>query len=465
MFLGNPPNQNGMRKLSALPFILIALSASCITTEVVPVASTEAPVRAEMVVKKVQRHLCTTAWGGACSFQESAILLHTGPLTTREFGYGCTMTDGVVPDGQVLTNTGDGIRMAFRCGRNLSWNVVFVGGENRSFLDCKKYDFAGEFRWDTIPTFKDSAARIMGGKCGTSFADLAEEVKARHGQSAVTDLLIATIGMQAARHISYDRLQAWDDVYVQSPAGEKSRLAPEFRRAILSDSPVLALERAVRYADLSDPEFLPALITRMEKIVSSPPHYDTDSAAEIILRKIATVKPDEAARLACREMEREKKRGAITYLAGALLAVANGNYSCPVVLSSVEDSNCDASFYCASGRICEPAELEADIKKALHGAPDQKLSPNLRDRALLAAALRVEGSADVLKLWHERHSYQIDQPAEPACSKLYMQGQKGAACHCFDKLPSSACARTYGEPECKFRVNDAEKKIDQVVSP
>jgi hypothetical protein len=97
MFLGNPPNQNGMRKLTALPFVLIALSANCITTEVVPVASTEAPVRAEMVVKKVQRHLCTTAWGGACSFQESAILLHTGPLTTREFGYGCTMTDGVVP--------------------------------------------------------------------------------------------------------------------------------------------------------------------------------------------------------------------------------------------------------------------------------------------------------------------------------------------------------------------------------
>lgn len=81
---------------------------NCITTEVVPVASTDAPVRAEMVVKKVRRHLCTTAWGGACSFQESAIILHTGPLTTREFGYGCLLADGVA-DGQVLTNTADGL--------------------------------------------------------------------------------------------------------------------------------------------------------------------------------------------------------------------------------------------------------------------------------------------------------------------------------------------------------------------
>lgn len=89
----------------------------------------------------------------------------------------------------------------------------------------------------------------------------------------------------------------------------------------------------------------------------------------------------------------------------------------------------------------------------------------MRDRALLAAALRVEGSREILRLWHDRHSYEVEQPAEPACSKLYVQGQKGVACRCFDKVPSSACAKTYGETECKFRVNDAARKIDQVVSP
>lgn len=453
-----------MRKTFALCLLLIGLSSGCITTEVVPVASTDSPLRAEMVVRKVRRHLCTTAWGGACSFQESAIILHTGPLTTREFGYGCLLADGIA-DGQVLTNTADGIRMAFRCGKNQSWNVVFVGADRRSFLDCKKYDFPNEFRWDAIPTFQNSAARIVGGQCGASFVDIADEMKARHGQSALTDLLIASVAMRAPRGTSMDNLQAWDDYYVQSPPEEKKRIAPVLRQAILEDSAVLALERAVRYTDLSDPELLPALVARMERIVNSPPHYDTDAAAEMILRKLAFVKPEEGARLACKEIEREKKRGAFTYLAGALLSVAYGNYACPAILSSLEDSSCDASFYCESGRLCELKELEPDIEKALRGPKDQKLSPSQRDRALLAAALRAPGSREILNRWHERHSYKIEQPAEPSCKKLYIQGQKGVPCNCFEKVPSSACAKTNGEAECKFRVNDAEKKIDQIVSP
>lgn len=446
-------------------FLLAVSAAGCISTEVVPVASTDAPVRAEMVIKRVRRHLCTTAWGGSCSFQESAIVLHTGPLTTRDFGYGCLLTGDAVPQGQVVTDTSDGTRLAFRCGRNLPWNVVYVGAENRSFLDCKKYDFPGDFRWDAVPTFLQSAARIAGDRCGASFVDLSNEINLRHGRSAVTDLLIATVGVPAPRHTSMDNLQAWDDVYNQSPAAEKERLAPVLRAAILTDSAVLALERAVRYTDLSDPEFIPALTARMEKIVSSPPHYNTDAASEIILRKLAIVKPEEGARLACRELEREKKRGAKTFLAGALLAAAHGRYPCPVVLSVLEDSSCDAAYYCAGGRICEADDLTADVKKALNGGPLQKLEPNMRDRALLAAALHVEGAGEILKLWQERHSYTIDQPAEPACSKLYMQGQKGVPCRCFETLPSSACAKERELLECKFRVNDAARKIDQVVSP
>lgn len=455
-----------MKIVRAFASVVIGLSAlHCISTEVVPIASTDAPVRAEMIVKRVHKHLCTTAWGGSCSFQESAIVLHTGPLTKREFGYGCTITGDGVPQGEVLTNTGDGIRLAFRCGKNLSWSVAYVGTENRAFLDCKKYDFPGDFRWDAVPTLQNAAARMVGQRCPFSFADLADEIKTRHGQGALTDLLLATLAMRAPRHISMDNLQAWDDVYAQSPAGEKARIAPAFRAAILGDSEVLALERAVRYTDLSDPEFLPALLSRMEKIVNSPPHYNTDAAAEIILRKLASVKPDEGARLACRELEREKKRGARTYLPGALLSVAHGNHSCPVVLSSLEDSACDAAFYCGKDTICGQKDLEAEIAEALKATPDQKLDPRMRDRALLAAALRVEGSREILRLWHDRHSYEVEQPAEPACSKLYVQGQKGVACRCFDKVPSSACAKTYGETECKFRVNDAARKIDQVVSP
>lgn len=454
-----------MRKFYALWAIALIWSVTrCITTEEVPVARTDTPVRAEMIVKKVERHLCTTAWGGSCSFQESAILLHTGPVSTREFGYGCLLTRDGVPQAQVVTDKSDGIRIAFRCARNLGWTVVYVGAENKSFKDCKLYNFPGEFRWDEVPGLQSAAARLMLDRCGIPFDWLADEVKMRYGQTVLTDLLIATLAAQAPRGSSMDQLQAWDDVYSQLPPQEKKRVASAFRTAILTDSPVLALERAVRYTDLSDPEFLPALLSRMEKIVNSPPHYDTDSASEIILRKLATVKPDEGARLACRELERERKRGALTFLAGALLAAANGKYNCPVVLSVLEDSSCDAAYYCGEGKICEAKDLSSDVQRALGGPPGQKLDPNMRDRALLAAALNVEGSNEILKLWHQRHSYKIDQPSQPTCSKLSLQGQKGESCHCFDKLPASVCGKSRAEAECRFRVNDAERKVDQIVS-
>ena len=439
----------------------------CTTTETVKIADTQKPLHAELLIRKMRTKPCITLYrGGSCSYQEAAIVLHRG-LRRREFRYGCVIGKAGLPQGQIETNaSAGGDRIAFRCGKKEGWRVLYVGSEDRSFLDCRKYDNTVDFGWASAPPLR-AAAPDMIRACGGSLAPLAAEIRSIAGESAVTDLLIATVSVAARRRVSMDHLQAWDDEYRSLPPGEKQRLVPVFRTAILGESTVLALERAVRYADLSDPIYLPALKARMQRIVDALPHYETDASADMILRMIARTEPQEAARLGCLELEREMKRGAIVYLPGALLAVAHVGYRCPAVLNTLGKAQCDAAYYCGAGQtrhVCEAHELSAEIQRALAG-PAGNLTPNLRDRALLSAARAVDGSEGILRLWHARHSYTIDQPAEPDCKQLYILGKKGVPCHCFDELPQSACSTMHISTTCTYKVDDAARKITGVVSP
>ncbi len=471
---GSDPGLSKIRfiffRLAAISIFSIAflLSFNCTTTNVIRIASTDRPLHAVLIVKEVHTKPCITLYGGSCSYQEGAIVLRRG-FSERELSSKCLITKAGVPDGDITTNvTPAGERIAYRCGKKENWHVIYLGSENRAFLDCKDYNIFGNFVWEGIPAFREAAPAMMTRQCPVMFDDLAAEIRGSIGASAVTDLLIATVSVRAPRGISMDNLQAWDDEYLKLSASEKKRLVPVFRDALLGDSAVLALERSLRYADFSDPEYLPAMKARMQKIVNSPPHYETDSSADMMLRMIARSDAQEGARLGCREIERELKRGATAYLAGAILAVASAGYSCPAVLAALENSRCDAAFYCPRGQnshICEASELAGDIKKALEG-PARALDFNMRDRALLAAALPLSESQAILRLWQERHSYTIDQPREPSCEKLYISGRKGVPCHCFDALPASACSKKNNvELTCLYRVDDTAKKIDQIVSP
>ncbi|MBI3395300.1 MAG: hypothetical protein HY042_05660 [Spirochaetia bacterium] len=413
----------GKRRSFWSAFVLFSLSLiSCTTTKVIPVAATNGPLRAELIVREFHTTPCVTLYGGSCGYQEASIVLHRG-FSDRYLPYGCYATKAGVPDAQIVTSTGEsGERIAFRCTKSESWRVIFVGSGNRSFLDCREYKATGDFSWDGVDGLREASPPMIERGCnGVLLEDVAAEIQAVHGVASVTDLLIATISMQATRKISKDFLQAWDDAYVKLPAGEKKRLVPVFRAAIFGQS-------------------------------------------QVMLRAIAKADAKEAARLGCAELEREMKRGAIVYLAGAVLAVANAAYQCPVVLATLENSSCTANYYCGSGRICEAKELSADIKKAL-SQPTSPLDFIARDHALLAAALAHPGSHEILKLWHQRHSYVIDQPREPSCEQLYIMGKKGVPCHCFTDVPASACAKNHTELTCSFRVDDTAKRIDQVVSP
>ncbi|MBP6739738.1 MAG: hypothetical protein KA146_07090 [Leptospiraceae bacterium] len=166
----------------------------------------------------------------------------------RELSYGCFLSKSGLPEASISTNKSDaGYRIAYRCDKKDSWHVIYIGSENRSFKDCKDYSFGDNFNWTNVPELKVAASEMVGNKCGNFlFEELVTELKQNGGESAVTDLLIKTISFTANRHISMDNLQAWDDAYLRLSAQEKAKLIPTFRKAIMEESEILALEREMK---------------------------------------------------------------------------------------------------------------------------------------------------------------------------------------------------------------------------
>ena len=452
----NSPSIN--RKTVFLSIVVLYFSTvllQCSSTKVIKIADTKEPLQAELIIRVVSTKPCITLYGGGtCSYQEAAIQL--GGVLDREIPYGCFLSKSGAPEAAISTNKSDaGYRIAYRCDKKDSWHVVYIGSEYRSFKDCKDYSFGDNFNWTNVPELQVAASDMVGNKCGNfSFKELVTELKQIGGEAAVTDLLIKTISFNAHRHISMDNLQAWDDTYLRLSAPEKAKLIPTFRKA-------------VRYSDLGNPEYMPAMIAHMKRIVNSKPHYETDAASEIILTRIAKSDSNLGGELACRELEREMKRGAIVYLPSALLAVAYANYPCSAVLPTLANSRCDAAYFCPQGqtaKICESKDLKLEVEKALN-SDTRKLSIQMRDRALLAAALPLKESESILKLWQKRRTYTIDQVAEPSCEKIYVIGKKGVACNCFKELPNSACGKMYNETTCVYTVDDVSGQIKNIVTP
>lgn len=457
---------NPFSQFRALFFLFFFLQ--CSTTKTIKIANSSEPLQAELIVRVVKTTPCITLYSsGTCSYQEAFIQI--GGMFGTELPYGCLLSNSEIPKASISTNKSEsGNKIAYKCSKEDSWHVIYLGSENRSFLDCKVYPFADNINWAEVPDLLTAGPDIIGRRCGNfSFSELAEEFRQREGESAVTDLLIKTISYNAYRKVSMDNLQSWDDVYLSLSPSAKERLIPIFRKSIMEESAVLALERSVRYLNLDNPEYLPAMISHMRRIVNSKPHYETDAASEIILQRITKSDPKVGAELACLELEREMKRGAIVYLPAALLSIGYANYPCKAVLKTLENSTCDASYFCPAGQtshICDANDLKPEIEKALSGSIRQ-LSIPMRDKALLAAALPLPESQSILQLWQKRRTYTIEQPAEPSCEKLYIAGKKGVPCNCFKELPASACGKNYFETICAYSVDDSSRKIKNVVSP
>ncbi len=442
--------------------------AACTTTNTVKIGETDKPLRAEMIVRQVRVHPCLNVTGYSCDYEEAIVVVHHG-LSSREFRYGCPALTTGFPRGEISTDTRAGHdRFAYRCGSAEAWQVVYIGSGNRTFPDCRKVDSGRDFNWDAVPDLAGVAPRLVARCPGIAFEELAAQLEADGGDRLVADLLIATFALSAPRKTSMDRLQAWDDAYLKLSSSGQNRLSPLFRSAILGDSTVIALERALRHGNLSDPAYVQAMQERVRTILNSPPGFETDTVMDVMLRSITKAEPAEAARLGCHELEREVKRGANVYLAGALLAVARAGYACPAVLAAFENSRCAAQYYCPEGqraKLCGSDDLAADVQAGLNGPPGA-LNPNLADRTLLAAALALPQSREILRVWHARHSYTIDQPAEPSCEGLYVLGKKNVPCHCFTAVPDSACTESSrSETTCVFAVDDANRRITRVVSP
>lgn len=450
-------------RLSLAVFLLLL---SCVHTNERPVTETRSPVPARLIVREVRHSPCFTLYGGSCSHQE-AVLRIEGPVK-RDLPYGCLITKDGMPQSTITSDIqGDAIRVAFRCEKSLPFKVVYVMPSGRHFADCKEYG-GPSWNWASVPDFRAAASTMIGQNCpGVHFEDVAAEIRTG-GEAKLISFLKKTLPLKAPRKTSMDSLQAWDDAYLSlSPAGQ-SQLHNDFRRAILEKSSTLALERSLRYADINDTAFEEAIVKRLEENLNSATGYEMDASMDMMLRRLAQSNPQRAGEMGCKELMREKRRGALAYLPGALLVVAKARYNCPVVLDAVRHSLCHASFYCSSSSrkdgICEYKDLSDEIDRHLN-QKTEKPDAVQRDRMLLAAALSTEGIEDVLRLWHERRSYSIEQAASPDCQSQYVMGKTSVPCHCFKETPAEACSDIRNVTTCTFEVDDRRRLIHNVMSP
>lgn len=387
--------------LQLLLSLLLPGLTGCVIKNTIQVAQVEKPLHARLIVREETIKPCPRIDRFHCFYKKSLIVLAGG----RELPYGCPAQTAAGKQGQIATDASGEQRIAYRCQQTDPWKVIYLGGGKRSFQECSPYQQGPGFDWSRVPGLVAVAPRLVNSGCsGVKFTDLVEELSARGGPAAVADLLHSTLGAKTTPSGNTDHRQEWDDAFAALPAGEKARLIPAFRQAILSEGSLLALERALRHTDLSDPAYAPALSARIQRMLEGAPSAANDTAMDRMLRRLAQSDPAGAARLACREIQREKERGALLYLPGALLAVAHAQEPCPLILGNLAESNCDAAFSCAgsgaSGRICSAQELAGDIQKALHESGP--LSFQMRDRALLAAALPLPQARGVLEAWQRR---------------------------------------------------------------
>lgn len=446
--------------------LLLLLLLSCVHTNERPITETRSPVPARLIVREVRQSPCFSLYGGSCSHQQ-AVLRIEGPVK-RDLPYGCLITKDGIPQSDITSDIkGDAIRVAFRCEKRLPFKVVYVMPSGRHFAHCNEYG-GTSWNWGSVPDFRGAASTMIRQSCpGVHFEDVAAEIRTG-GEAALVSFLKETLGLQARRKISMDSLQAWDDAYLSLSRDGQSQLQGDFRRAIFEISTTLALERSLRYVDINDAAFEEAIVKRLEENLNSATGYEMDASMDMMLRRLAQSNPQRAGEMGCKELVREKRRGALAYLPGALLVVAKARYSCPVVLDAVRSSLCHASFYCSSSSrkdgVCEYKDLSDELNRHLQ-QKTEKPDAIQRDRILLAAALSTEGIDDVLRLWHERRSYSIEQAASPECESQYVMGKKAVPCRCFKETPAEACSDIRNVTTCTFEVDDRRRLIHNVMSP
>ncbi len=300
--------------------------------------------------------------------------------------------------------------------------------------------------------------------------ELVGTIRKIQGEDGVVKLLVATVGTP-------DLL--WDATVNKLLPAQLPALRDGLAVALEPGQPMIALVRAAKLVDLSDPKFAKVVNdhVRDTKLAKEQP-----LVAASFLRAFVKSNAAEGAKVACEVIARPlpKVNEDAALVDAAFFAVGDGA-ACPGVDAAAEaylkETMCQPSLRCdANGPLGystttkqdEPVCTAAQIK----AAKDEQGRGPLFAYGLLLAHGKVP---DAFGKGHERRRYAIDQKAEPHCDNIDQRAgdittlPQGTACHCEDvQLRFHACRVVDEGPTqfgiCRFVVNDKAKKILSVTA-
>lgn len=318
------------------------------------------------------------------------------------------------------------------------------------------------------PLFEVAAARR---------AELVDEVRREKGDEGVVRLLIDA---------AYVDDPLWDRTREALPAAQQTMLRDALARGLEPGAPPALLKRAVRLVDLGAPSRRASVAARVKEL-SDGAHEPR--AVAVLLRALAVADKSKAAESACDVLAKSRAAGDSVgdrgrLIEAATLAIASAGVTCPdakIVEALLREDGCVPYLRCGESGplswrttstqnepLCTKDQLAKAIEAELQRSPADVLEsesprPVLFAYAALLGADRVPAS--FIKA-HTRRRYDLTQPEAPSCEDKL---PPNTPCHCDE-----ATLRLYAcrEPEsstisvglCRFNVDDAQKKIVNVVA-
>jgi hypothetical protein len=142
-------------------------------------------------------------------------------------------------------------------------------------------------------------------------------------------------------------------------------------------------------------------------LAKQPAVEGADRALDLLVRRLAQLRPKPAGALACQAAERAIAGGAVVLPKATVAALAQADQRCPAGLDALlANEQCRAELACGS-RACSPSDLHAEVAAEVARAPQDAAweidldATSTRYEHLLLAAAAAQGS-DGAKRFLER---------------------------------------------------------------
>ena len=443
----------------------------------------DAPVRVELVKKTLTGPRLFGSPGDPALHTSSTHVLRIDAASVIEVPVLCNPVKVDVSVAKSLD------RVAYRCNAGEDWTLTWIGSSAQFVVRAKDLETRpattpGEFMdANALAGLVDAAPELLT-KGTYDPRAMFLEVERLGGRTRLATTLAHAVKMPPSDSAMDANIKdAWLERRDALPAADVAPVDLALRQAIESPRPGSgALLRAVRVFDGRDSALADVFSARLREIDSDMASMETTAAAASnrgwdkriwgeLIHRLMESRPALASEMGCGDIAREPFPKT-----ESLVAIARGKTPCPALGKRLEklsvEGPCSDNLSCTGFaqklHLCTPQQIEASIT-AFVAAPYQPQPVGITPEMALVAAGRALGVVPKdLALRLDRALYAIDMPSGPDCR----DAPSGRPCHCNELAERPLRALCKAKPEanegdaweCSFRMDDATKRVTNVVS-